>query len=75
MTEPGGWTPDQDTIDNANLTRFIAWLSDTGRGDFADYHALWKASVADLGWFWDAVWKYFDIEATMRRRPRCSEMR
>ena len=32
MTEPGGWTPDQKTIDDANLTRFITWLADTGRG-------------------------------------------
>jgi acetoacetyl-CoA synthetase len=59
----GGWTPDQQTIDDANLTRFLAWLSDTGRGEFADYHALWAASVADLDWFWDAVWNYFDIQA------------
>ena len=64
MTEPGGWTPDQKTIDDANLTRFIAWLADTGRGDFADYQELWSASVADVAWFWDAVWNFFDIRAT-----------
>ena len=64
MTEPGGWTPDQKTIDDANLTRFITWLADTGRGDFADYQELWSASVADVAWFWDAVWNFFDIRAT-----------
>jgi acetoacetyl-CoA synthetase len=64
MTEPGGWTPDQDTIDDANLTRFIAWLADTGRGDFADYQELWSASVADVAWFWDAVWNFYDVRAT-----------
>jgi acetoacetyl-CoA synthetase len=64
MTEPGGWTPDQDTIDEANLTRFIAWLSETGRGDFTDYQELWSASVADVAWFWDAVWHFYDIRAT-----------
>ncbi len=64
MTEPGGWTPDQDTVDDANLTRFIAWLADTGRGDFTDYQELWAASVADVAWFWDAVWHFFDIRAT-----------
>ncbi|KAA0086757.1 acetoacetate--CoA ligase [Mycolicibacterium sp. P9-64] len=64
MTEPGGWTPDQDTIDDANLTRFIAWLADTGRGEFTDYQQLWAASVADVAWFWDAVWNFFDIRAT-----------
>ena len=38
MTEPGGWTPDEDTVEHANLTRFMAWLAETGRGEFADYH-------------------------------------
>jgi acetoacetyl-CoA synthetase len=64
MTEPGGWTPDQETIDDANLTRFIGWLADTGRGDFTDYQELWSASVADVAWFWDAVWNFYDIRAT-----------
>lgn len=60
----GSWSPDQQTVDDANLTRFIAWLAETGRGEFADYHSLWSASVDDLDWFWDAVWHYFDIQAT-----------
>jgi acetoacetyl-CoA synthetase len=60
----GSWTPDQDTIDKANLTRFLGWLAETGRGEFADYHALWSQSVADIAWFWDAVWHFFDIRAT-----------
>ena len=64
MTEPGGWTPDQKTIDDANLTRFITWLADTGRGDFADYQELWSASVADVAWFWEAIWNFFDVRAT-----------
>jgi len=60
----GGWAPDQQTRDDANLTRFMTWLADTGRGEFTDYHALWSASVGDLEWFWDAVWHFFDISAT-----------
>lgn len=60
----GGWAPDQQTRDDANLTRFMTWLADTGRGEFADYQALWSASVDDLEWFWDAVWHYFDVSAS-----------
>ena len=63
MTEAGGWTPDPDTVEHANVTRFLAWLSDTGRGDFDDYHQLWSESVRDIGWFWDAVWHFFDVAA------------
>jgi acetoacetyl-CoA synthetase len=64
MTDAGGWTPDQDTVEHANLTRFMAWLAETGRGEFADYHELLRRSVTDIGWFWDAVWHFFDIRAT-----------
>jgi acetoacetyl-CoA synthetase len=64
MPEVGDWTPDQDTVDGANLTRFMAWLADTGRGEFADYRQLWSQSVDDVAWFWDAVWHFFDIRAT-----------
>jgi acetoacetyl-CoA synthetase len=64
MTEPGGWTPDEDTVERANLTRFMAWLAETGRGEFADYRELQAKSVDDIAWFWDAVWHFFDIRAT-----------
>ena len=58
--EPAGsWTPDPTTVEQANLTRFLHWLADTGRGEFTDYHQLWAESVRDTAWFWDAVWHYF----------------
>ncbi|MEB3984029.1 acetoacetate--CoA ligase [Mycobacterium sp. 663a-19] len=63
MSEPGGWIPDDATLAAANLTRFLAWLDATGRGRFADYHQLWRQSVADIEWFWDAVWNFFDVRA------------
>ncbi|MDX1892794.1 acetoacetate--CoA ligase [Mycolicibacterium sp. 050158] len=61
--EPGGWTPDRQTIEDATLTRFIGWLAERGRGEFADYQQLWAASVENLEWFWGAVWDFFDIQA------------
>ena len=63
MSEPGGWVPDQATLAGANLTRFMAWLAETGRGHYGDYHQLLRKSVDDIEWFWDAVWQYFDIRA------------
>ncbi|RDH74722.1 acetoacetate--CoA ligase [Mycolicibacterium moriokaense] len=63
MTEPGGWEPDKETVDRANLTRFMAWLAETGRGEFGDYQQLLAKSLDDIAWFWDAVWHYFDIRA------------
>jgi len=64
VTEPGGWIPGQATLTEANLTRFMAWLSETGRGHYGDYHELWAKSVDDIEWFWGAVWNYFDIRAS-----------
>lgn len=63
MSEPGSWTPDGETLAAANLTRFMAWLAETGRGSYGDYPALWAKSVDDIDWFWDAVWHFFDIKA------------
>ncbi|GAA4534682.1 acetoacetate--CoA ligase [Mycobacterium paraffinicum] len=62
MTEPGSWIPDEATLAQANLTHFMAWLAETGRGQYGDYHALQRKSVEDIEWFWDAVWQYFDIQ-------------
>ena len=59
----GGWTPDQATVDGANVTRFLTWLAETGRGEYTGYHELWAKSVEDLEWFWDAVWHFFDVQA------------
>ena len=28
----GGWAPDKESVEHANLTRFLTWLADTGRG-------------------------------------------
>lgn len=64
MTElAGNWNPDPDTIANANATRFLRWLAETGRGEFADYRQLWEQSVGDIEWFWDAVWHFFGVRA------------
>jgi acetoacetyl-CoA synthetase len=63
MSEPGSWIPDAESLAAANLTRFLAWLADTGRGQFADYQELWAKSVADIEWFWGAVFEYFDVQA------------
>jgi acetoacetyl-CoA synthetase len=59
----GGWGPDEATRAAANLTRFHAWLAETGRGEYANYPELWAKSVDDVAWFWDAVWHYYGVDA------------
>jgi acetoacetyl-CoA synthetase len=62
MAEPGGWDPNARTVAHANITRFTDWLRGCGGGDYPDYQELWEASVSDIGWFWNAVWDFFDID-------------
>ena len=68
MSEPGGWIPDEATLADANLTRFMAWLAETARGEYGDYHERWAKSVDDIEWFWDAVWNFFDVQTQSRPR-------
>ena len=54
------WEPDQQTVHDARVTRFIRWLA--GRGHHFDgYPDLWQWSVTQPGPFWAAVWDYFEV--------------
>jgi acetoacetyl-CoA synthetase len=54
------WEPDQQTVHDARVTRFIRWLG--GRGHvFAGYPDLWQWSVTQPGEFWASVWDYFEV--------------
>ena len=59
------WTPGPDRADRANVTAFTRWLSRERGLDFAGYDALWHWSVTDLDGFWQAVWDYCGIEASV----------
>ncbi len=57
------WEPTPETIADANVTRFMGWLRETGGHDFATYDELWRWSVNDLEGFWGAVWDYFGVRS------------
>jgi len=63
MTETGDWSPDVRTVAEANVTQYMNWLRETGRGDYGDYPALWAASVSDVAWFWQTVWDFFEVQS------------
>jgi acetoacetyl-CoA synthetase len=58
--EPPIWTPSLFRIADANLTRFMANAAARGL-PAADYHALYRGSVADPGGFWEAVWDFAGV--------------
>jgi acetoacetyl-CoA synthetase len=60
------WTPSTDTIEKAQLTRFVAWLARERRLEFADHQALWRWSVTEIEAFWTAIWDYFAVDCDRR---------
>jgi acetoacetyl-CoA synthetase len=52
-------------VDRANVTAFARWLKRCRGRQFGDYDALWRWSVTDLDGFWQAVWDYCGIEASV----------
>ncbi|MBI1882077.1 MAG: AMP-binding protein, partial [Chloroflexi bacterium] len=58
------WQPSAETIEQANLTRYLAWLKENKGLDFQTYPELWQWSVTEIEAFWASLWEYFDIIAS-----------
>src|SRR5690242_15576545 len=55
------WEPDDKTVRDARVTRFMTWLAGRGTLNPGDYQDLWHWSVTDPAAFWSAVWDYFGV--------------
>ncbi len=55
------WTPSEERIERATVTRFQAWLRQTRGLTFEDYGRLWRWSIDDLEAFWGSIAQYFDV--------------
>ncbi len=56
------WTPSEDRIERATLTRYSRWLADTRGLTFDSYEELWRWSVTELEAFWDSIVECFGVE-------------
>jgi len=54
------WEPDNKTVRDARVTRFMTWLAGRGQA-FDGYQDLWQWSVTEPAAFWSAVWDYFGV--------------
>jgi acetoacetyl-CoA synthetase len=58
------WTPTEERVEAATLTRFARWVQGTRGVDvISSYEDLHRWSVGDLDGFWSAVWEFFDVQA------------
>jgi acetoacetyl-CoA synthetase len=55
------WEPDDKTVRDARITRFMTWLADARGLRFGGYQELWQWSVTDPALFWAAIWDYFEV--------------
>jgi acetoacetyl-CoA synthetase len=55
------WEPDDQTVHDARITRFIRWLAASRGHQFTGYQDLWQWSVTQPGEFWAALWDYFEV--------------
>jgi acetoacetyl-CoA synthetase len=49
------WTPSEERIERATLTRYQRWLTEKHGLEFEGYHDLWRWSVFDLEAFWRSI--------------------
>jgi len=54
------WDPSPAMVNDANLTRYMRWLSFQGI-HHSDYSSLWKWSVDDPHAFWRTILSYFNV--------------
>lgn len=55
------WTPDEAFVRGSGLARYMGWLAATRGLTFADYHALWRWSVAEPDAFWSSIWEHYGV--------------
>jgi len=57
------YTPDQRTVNNSLLKKYMDWLFVKKGLYFRNYDDLWDWSVTDLAHFWESLWQFFDIQS------------
>jgi acetoacetyl-CoA synthetase len=58
------WTPSEETIERANVTRYERWLAERRGLRFDSYDELWEWSVRDLEGFWSSIWEFCEVRAS-----------
>jgi acetoacetyl-CoA synthetase len=60
------WTPPENRIEQANITRFIALANKEHSLRMNSYNELYRWSIEKIPEFWEAMWKFADLKASQR---------
>ncbi len=63
------WTPSDERIAEAGITRYKQWLKENRGLEFANYEELWEWSVTHIEDFWKSIW---DISGVIAHQPYSS---
>ena len=55
------WTPSEERIERATITRYQRWLGEKHGLEFEGYHDLWRWSVFDLEAFWGSLAEFCGV--------------
>ena len=58
------WQPDEQRIQQANITGFMAFASELHGFRGNDYHSLYRWSVNNAPEFWETLWEFSQIKAS-----------
>jgi acetoacetyl-CoA synthetase len=58
------WTPSRDQVKNANMTRFIGFVSGRYGKSLKTYKDLYQWSIESIPDFWAAFWDFAEIKAS-----------
>ena len=63
MTRPL-WTPSEEKVQQANMTRFIRLVNEKYGLSLSDYPGLYRWSVENISDFWAALWEFGEVQAS-----------
>ncbi|NHW88886.1 MAG: acetoacetate--CoA ligase [Archaeoglobales archaeon] len=55
------WKPSEETIRNANMTKFIEYVNQRFSTNLEDYWDLYRWSVENIPEFWSSVWEFCGV--------------
>ncbi len=59
------WQPSEQ-MTQSNMAQFMQWLEQTKGITLRDYTALWEWSVTELEAFWESIWQFFQVQASVQ---------
>jgi len=66
MADEPLWTPSQERIEEANLTRFARQAIRDWKLGFNDYPAFYRWTTENPEQFWDSVWKFAEVRSSAK---------